>query len=69
MLERYEKLNNKISLEINVEDFSNGKNFVHLLLMLATKQETRNHEIDLYKEIYIDCEEFSYHNFDPLNDV
>ena len=69
MLERFEKLNKKISLELNVTDFANCKNYVHLLLILAKKQETRQKEIDLFREIYIDCEELSFHNFSPNNNT
>ena len=63
ILERFERLNSKISLEIDVEEVANCKNYVQLLVILAKKQETRQNEIDLYKEIYIDCEELNYHNF------
>ena len=37
ILERFERLSKKISLELNVSDFANCKNYVHLLLILAKK--------------------------------
>ena len=69
VLERFEKLNSRISLEINVEGAGDCRNYVHLLVILAIKKETRNQAIDLYKEIYIDCEELNYHNFNPNSSV
>ena len=69
ILERFEKLHRKISLELNVSDYSNCKSYCHLLLILAKKQETRQKGVELFREIYIDSEELSFHNFSPNNNT
>ena len=61
MLDRFERLNDKISLEFNIEDHKTGGQFLTMLQMIARKMQTR--KVKLYREIYLDCEEM----FDTLS--
>ena len=61
LLDRFERLNDKISLEFNIEDHKTGGQFLTMLQMIARKMQTR--KVKLYREIYLDCEEM----FDTLS--